>query len=132
MRRGGFTNYVIRGIGGNRVVIMSDGVRVPDFPGSNAGAGNYTRDFVDLEIVKQVEIVRGPASALYGSDALGGVVAYTTKDPTDFSSPAARTLTPASRAPTAAPTTSSPRPSPAPIARATSSSSACTRAATAA
>jgi len=82
--RGGFTNYVIRGIGGNRVVIMSDGVRVPDFPGSNAGAGNYTRDFVDLEIVKQVEIVRGPASALYGSDALGGVVAYTTKDPTDF------------------------------------------------
>lgn len=82
--RAGFTNYVIRGIGGNRVVIMSDGVRVPDFPGSNAGAGNYTRDFVDLEIVKQVEIVRGPASALYGSDALGGVVAYTTKDPTDF------------------------------------------------
>jgi hemoglobin/transferrin/lactoferrin receptor protein len=82
--RGGFTNYVIRGIGGNRVVIMSDGVRVPDFPGSNAGAGNYTRNFVDLEIVKQVEIVRGPASALYGSDALGGVVAYTTKDPTDF------------------------------------------------
>jgi hemoglobin/transferrin/lactoferrin receptor protein len=82
--RAGFTNYVIRGIGGNRVVIMSDGVRVPDFPGSNAGAGNYTRNFVDLEIVKQVEIVRGPASALYGSDALGGVVAYTTKDPTDF------------------------------------------------
>ena len=82
--RAGFTNYVIRGIGGNRVVIMTDGVRVPDFPGSNAGAGNYTRNFVDLEIVKQVEIVRGPASALYGSDALGGVVAYTTKDPTDF------------------------------------------------
>lgn len=82
--RAGFTNYVIRGIGGNRVVILSDGVRVPDFPGSNAGAGNYTRDFVDLESVKQVEIVRGPASALYGSDALGGVVAYTTKDPSDY------------------------------------------------
>lgn len=82
--RAGFTNFVIRGIGGNRVVIMSDGVRVPDFPGSNAGAGNYTRDFVDLDSVKQVEIVRGPASALYGSDALGGVVAYTTKDPSDY------------------------------------------------
>jgi hemoglobin/transferrin/lactoferrin receptor protein len=83
--RGGFSNFVIRGIGGNRVVILSDGVRVPDFPGSNAGSPTgYTRDFVDLESVRQVEIVRGPASALYGSDALGGVVAYTTKDPTDY------------------------------------------------
>ena len=83
--RGGFTNYVIRGIGGNRVVILSDGVRVPDFPGSNSGSPTgYTRDLVDLESVKQIEIVRGPASALYGSDALGGVVAYTTKDPSDY------------------------------------------------
>jgi hemoglobin/transferrin/lactoferrin receptor protein len=83
--RGGFTNYVIRGIGGNRVVVMSDGVRVPDFPGSNSGSPTgYTRDLVDLESVKQVEIVRGPASALYGSDALGGVIAYTTKDPSDY------------------------------------------------
>jgi hemoglobin/transferrin/lactoferrin receptor protein len=83
--RGGFSNFVIRGIGGNRVVIMSDGVRVPDFPGSNAGSPTgYTRDFIDLESVKQVEILRGPASALYGSDALGGVVAYTTKDPSDY------------------------------------------------
>jgi hemoglobin/transferrin/lactoferrin receptor protein len=83
--RAGFSNFVIRGIGGNRVVILSDGVRVPDFPGSNAGSPTgYTRNFVDLESVRQVEIVRGPASALYGSDALGGVVAYTTKDPTDY------------------------------------------------
>lgn len=82
--RAGFTNFVIRGIGGNRVVILSDGIRVPDFPGSNIGAGTYTRDFMDLDSVKQVEIVRGPASALYGSDALGGVVAYTTKDPSDY------------------------------------------------
>lgn len=83
--RGGFTNFVIRGIGGNRVVVMTDGVRVPDFPGSNAGSPTgYTRDVVDLESVKQVEIVRGPASALYGSDALGGVIAYITKDPSDY------------------------------------------------
>ncbi|MBS0521623.1 MAG: TonB-dependent hemoglobin/transferrin/lactoferrin family receptor [Proteobacteria bacterium] len=82
--RAGFTNFIIRGIGGNRVLVLSDGIRVPDFPGSNVGAGNYTRDFVELESVKQVEIVRGPASALYGSDALGGVVAYTTKDPSDY------------------------------------------------
>jgi hemoglobin/transferrin/lactoferrin receptor protein len=82
--RAGFTNFVIRGIGGNRVLVMVDGMRVPDYPGSNQGPGLYTRDFVDLENVKRVEIIRGPASALYGSDALGGVVAYITKDPSDY------------------------------------------------
>ena len=34
--------------------------------------------------MKRVEIIRGPASALYGSDALGGVVSYVTKDPADY------------------------------------------------
>jgi hemoglobin/transferrin/lactoferrin receptor protein len=82
--RVGFTNFVIRGIGGNRVLVMVDGLRVPDYPGTNQGPGTYTRDFVDLENVKRVEIIRGPASALYGSDALGGVVAYITKDPSDY------------------------------------------------
>lgn len=82
--RTGSTNYTIRGIGGNRVRLQIDDVRVPDYPGTNAGPGTYTRDFVDLESVKRIEIVRGPASALYGSDALGGVVAYVTKDPSDY------------------------------------------------
>ena len=82
--RTGGTNFVIRGIGENRVRVQVDGIRVPDFPGSNAGAGTFTRDFVDLESVKRIEILRGPASALYGSDALGGVVAYTLKDPRDY------------------------------------------------
>jgi hemoglobin/transferrin/lactoferrin receptor protein len=82
--RGGQTNYTIRGIGGNRVLILQDGLRVQDFPGTNQGAGNFTRDFVDIDGVKRVEIVRGPASALYGSDALGGVVNYISKDPADL------------------------------------------------
>ena len=82
--RGGQTNFVIRGIGGNRVLVLQDGLRIQDFPSSNIGAGNYTRNFVDLETVKRVEILRGPASALYGSDALGGVVNYILKDPSDF------------------------------------------------
>ncbi len=85
--RGGSTSYVIRGIGDNRVRIQIDGVRVQETPSSNIGAGNYSRDFVDLETLKQVEIVRGPASALYGSDAIGGVVAYTTRDPADYLRP---------------------------------------------
>lgn len=82
--RSGSTNYVIRGIGENRVRLQIDGIKVPDYPSSNYGAGTYTRDFVDFDTLKQVEIIRGPASALYGSDALGGVVSYVTKDPSDF------------------------------------------------
>lgn len=82
--RGGSTNYSIRGINSNRVLLLMDGMDVPDFPGSNSGAGTYTRDFVDFENIKQIEIIRGPASALYGSDAIGGIVAYVSKDPEDY------------------------------------------------
>jgi len=82
--RAGSTSYTIRGIGDNRVLLLIDGLDVPDFPESNSGSGTYTRDFVDLENLKRIEIVRGPASALYGSDALGGIVSYVTKDPSDY------------------------------------------------
>jgi hemoglobin/transferrin/lactoferrin receptor protein len=82
--RTGATNFTIRGIGGNRVLTLVDGLRTPDFPATNEGAGTYTRDFIDLDSMKQIEIVRGPASALYGSDGIGGVVAYVTKDPSDY------------------------------------------------
>lgn len=74
-------SYVIRGISGNRVLLMTDGIRLPDFTESGH---SYNRDAVDLDSVKRVEIVRGPASSLYGSDALGGIVAYFTKDPEDY------------------------------------------------
>ncbi|QQP87844.1 TonB-dependent hemoglobin/transferrin/lactoferrin family receptor [Skermanella sp. TT6] len=79
--RSGLTNYTIRGIGGNRVLVQVDGARLPDFP---ATSPTFNRDYVDLDTVKRVEIVRGPASSLYGSDAIGGVVAYITKDPADY------------------------------------------------
>jgi hemoglobin/transferrin/lactoferrin receptor protein len=38
----------------------------------------------EFDTLRRLEIVRGPASTLYGSDALGGVVAYTTKNPLDY------------------------------------------------
>jgi hemoglobin/transferrin/lactoferrin receptor protein len=82
--RTGTTNFVIRGIGENRVRLEIDGVKIPDFPGTNFGASTYTRDFVDYDALKRIEIIRGPASALYGSDALGGVVSFITKDPSDY------------------------------------------------
>lgn len=73
----------IRGLGGNRVRIELDGIAIPDTfeIGSFSSAG---RDVVDVDALKRVEIVRGAASSLYGSDALGGVVSYVTKDPLDF------------------------------------------------
>lgn len=81
--RFGNSGFNIRGIDGNRVLIQIDGVRVPDTfsIGSFSNAG---RDLVDLDSLKSVEILRGPASTLYGSDALGGVVSYFTKYPADY------------------------------------------------
>lgn len=81
--RGGNEGFTIRGIGGNRVLIQVDGVRVPDgfsFGAQSAGRGDY----VDIGLVKSVEILRGPASALYGSDGLSGAVSFITSDPSDI------------------------------------------------
>jgi len=75
--------FVIRGIGGNRVLIQVDGIRSPQgftFGAQDAGRGGYT----DVSLVKSVEILRGPASALYGSDGLAGAISFTTSDPTDL------------------------------------------------
>src|SRR3546814_16343141 len=70
----------IRGVEGKRVRSGVDGVPLADAYsiGQLASAG---RDLVDLEAVERVEIQRGPASTLYGSDALAGVVAFRTLDP---------------------------------------------------
>lgn len=81
--RAGNDSFNIRGIGGNRVLIQVDGVRVPD--GFSFGAQASGRgDYVDLGLVKSVEILRGPSSALYGSDGLAGAVSFITSDPADF------------------------------------------------
>ena len=80
--RFGFSGISIRGVGGNRVQIEVDGIPVADAfsIGSFSNAG---RDFVDVDTIRQVEISRGPASALFGSDALGGVVSFVTQTPDD-------------------------------------------------
>jgi len=80
--RAGNEGFIIRGIGGNRVLIQADGVRVPD--GFTFGAQSSGRDYVDVGLVKSVEILRGAASALYGSDGLAGAISFTTSDPADF------------------------------------------------
>ncbi|TDV69892.1 TonB-dependent receptor [Pseudomonas sp. LP_7_YM] len=85
-QRAGTSGYNIRGIDGDRILTQVDGVEVPDnyFSGPYA---NTHRNYVDPEIVKRVEILRGPASALYGSSAIGGAVSYYTLDPEDIIKP---------------------------------------------
>jgi hemoglobin/transferrin/lactoferrin receptor protein len=81
--RFGLDTLAIRGVGGNRVLIETDGVPAP----SGFAIGNFSdsgRPFADLDLVKRIEILRGPASALYGSDAIGGVVSTRTLDPLDL------------------------------------------------
>ena len=81
--RDGNAGFNIRGLEGNRVLVQVDGVRVPD--GFDFGAQSSGRgDYVDIGLVKSVEILRGPASALYGSDGLAGAVSFITSDPADF------------------------------------------------
>ncbi|WP_323113219.1 TonB-dependent receptor plug domain-containing protein, partial [Enterobacter bugandensis] len=72
--------FVIRGMGENRVKIVRDGVRQNDAY-KNGGVG---QSYFDTDMIKQVEVVKGPASAAYGSDALGGVIAYETVDAADL------------------------------------------------
>ncbi|WP_323038341.1 TonB-dependent hemoglobin/transferrin/lactoferrin family receptor [Gemmobacter sp.] len=72
---GGFT---IRGVSGNRVQMLVDGSRMAE------RITDGTRDYMDLNFTKQVEMVKGPASVLWGADALGGVVAVETLDPEDI------------------------------------------------
>ena len=68
----------IRGLDDSRILFLLDGAR-QDF-----NRAHNSRIFLDPELIKQVEVVRGPASAIWGSGALGGVIAFTTKDATDL------------------------------------------------
>ena len=61
---------VIRGMGGDRVLILEDGVRIGDV--SSSASDHATA--LDGSSARRVEVVRGPATLLYGSGALGGVV----------------------------------------------------------
>ena len=81
--RFGLGEIRIRGVGGNRVRIQTDGIAVPD-AFSIGSFSNANRNFVDLDTLKRVEVVRGATSSLYGSDALGGTVSFITKDPADY------------------------------------------------
>ena len=78
----GLNGFNIRGIGGNRVMTLVDGVQTSEQ--FDFGPFNVHQAGLDVDVLKSVEIVRSANSALYGSDALGGVVSLFTKDPADY------------------------------------------------
>ena len=73
---GSTASVFIRGTSANHVKVFVDGVEVND-----PGSANDTFDFGQLlaSDIERVEVLRGPQSGLYGSDAIGGVIAFTTK-----------------------------------------------------
>ena len=77
------SGFSIRGLEGNRVLIQVDGIRVPDAYAFGPTA-NGRGDYVDMDLLKSAEILRGPASALYGSDGVAGAVSFITRDPDDM------------------------------------------------
>ncbi len=85
-RRFGATSPNIRGLEDKRVLQLVDGVRLPDYY-RGGGPTNFTTSApltTPPDFLKRAEVLRGPASSLYGSDALGGVVGYLTLDPSDL------------------------------------------------
>lgn len=78
---GGRKTLSLRGMDSKHTLLLVDGKRIPasnDVIGPNT---DYQYDWVPLEQVERIEVVRGPMSVLYGSDALGGVVNIITRKP---------------------------------------------------
>ena len=76
----GRSNVSIRGSESRHVLIMVDGKRLGGELSYNS-ANAWDVDRIRMEDVEKVEIIRGPAGALYGSDAIGGVINVITKTP---------------------------------------------------
>ncbi|MFH1190529.1 MAG: TonB-dependent receptor [Candidatus Omnitrophota bacterium] len=76
----GDTSILMRGGGSNQTLIMIDGMKAydPISPGGSYNLANLTLDNVD-----RIEILKGPQSALYGSEAMAGVVSIATKKAED-------------------------------------------------
>ncbi len=72
---GSNTSVFIRGSESDQVLVLLNGVRI-----SSATTGAFNWASMPLDIIERIEIVRGPRAALYGSDAIGGVIEITTRN----------------------------------------------------
>ncbi len=79
--QGGVARLFIRGGDQNLTMILLDGVRVNDPNDSRGSAFDFST--INVNDVERIEIVRGPQSAVYGSDALAGVINIISKGPVE-------------------------------------------------
>ena len=73
---GGTTSIFIRGANSEHTLVMIDGVEVND---SISPGRSYDFAHLTVDNIERIEVIRGPQSTLYGSDAIGGVVHIITK-----------------------------------------------------
>lgn len=81
--RSGDESLNVRGLEGNQVLLMMDGIRLP----MTWSFGPFTSgrlDYVDVDSLATAEVLRGPASAQYGSDGLAGALSLRTLSPEDL------------------------------------------------
>jgi vitamin B12 transporter len=72
--RGKLTSFFLRGAESDQVLVLIDGVRI-----GSATAGLAAIQDIPVEQVERIEVVRGPRSSLYGSEAIGGVIQIFTR-----------------------------------------------------
>ena len=74
---GGFASFYMRGAENSHLLILLDGVKLND-PTTTRGS-TYDLSAIDVSQIERIEVLRGPASAVYGGEALAGVVHIITK-----------------------------------------------------
>ncbi len=78
-------NINIRGVEGNRILTLIDGIPIPRFSYGRNGTYAASRlNYIDFSNLGNVEVLKGPGSSLYGSDAMGGVVSLRSLEPDDI------------------------------------------------
>ncbi|MCG9630130.1 TonB-dependent hemoglobin/transferrin/lactoferrin family receptor [Vibrio sp. Isolate30] len=82
--RFGISGFNIRGVEGDRVKMMVDGVQQPTPYNPGASEQRKYSNAIEIDTLQVIEVNKGPASTLYGSDAIGGAVMLRTKNPEDM------------------------------------------------